>query len=79
MVEDNSFTFIIVAGNTVVVSPRLRTRNTGLGRGPAQELTRRQNMLSVRGVRVAESAMDPPSIHPEPGRAPWQRRRVLRG
>ena len=77
MVEDNSLFSPPV--EPVVVSsvsgPSQQGRVTGTASPQSSETTR----VTERGVRVAESAMDPPSLHPEPGRAPWQRRRVLRG
>ena len=76
MVEGNSLYQDLIG--IVVVSPRLRTWKSGR----LERVLLQQQMSIVvmtPGVRVAESAMEPPSLHPEPGRAPWQRRRVLRG
>ena len=91
MVEDNSSSQALVFDKkTVVVSPRLRTQVHARARNSwrAEHNQSRSDSsgdrcplreVSERGVRVAQSAMNPPSLHPEPGRAPWQRRRVLRG
>jgi hypothetical protein len=75
MVEGNSLHLLLrPTGGGFSPSPDMKS-----GRLERTLLRTQMSFVLIPGVCVAESAMEPPSLHPEPGRAPWQRRRVLRG